>query len=184
MADLDLGGAKLLDPDSILNNVLKVGFKSRVADLGCGTIGNFSLASARLVGSDGEVYAVDILKDALSAVEERARALKYNCLRTVWSDVEILGATNVPTEMDFVYLVAILFQNKQHLSILKEAARLLKTGGKLLVIEWIPQATPLGPAVEKRLSPEAIKSLTSEIGLKFEQLFSAGPYHYGLIFQK
>ncbi|PIZ98833.1 MAG: hypothetical protein COX77_03320 [Candidatus Komeilibacteria bacterium CG_4_10_14_0_2_um_filter_37_10] len=184
MSDLDLGGAKLLDPDNILNNILKVGFKSQVADLGCGTMGNFSLASARLVGSDGEVYAVDVLKDVLSAVEERARTAKYSCLHTVWSNVEVYGATKIPGEMDFAYLVAVLYQNKDHLSVLKEAARLLKVGGKLLIIEWVPKATPIGPAVEKRLSPETVKGLAQQISLKFVQEFSAGPYHYGLIFQK
>ena len=42
-----------------------------VGDLGCGNIGYFSLTIAKLIGKKGVVFAVDILKSALNAVDNK-----------------------------------------------------------------------------------------------------------------
>lgn len=174
----------LMDPIQILKDVVHLDYGSKVADLGCGAMAYFTLAAAKMVGNNGLVYAVDIQKEVLSAVESKAKLEDLPNIKTVWSNLEVVGATKVPEGMDYCFLVTTLFQNKNYLQMLKESVRLLDESGKLLVIEWLPQQTAIGPDVNERVSADIIKQHASSIGLKQEQEFSAGPYHYGLIFSK
>ena len=103
------GGNELINAKEFLT---KVGIEEEmtVADLGCGARGYFSLQAARMVGSRGMVYAVDILPAALKGVEVNAKLLGINNIKTVWSDLEIYEATKIPAEsLDFALLINILF---------------------------------------------------------------------------
>ncbi|PJC00967.1 MAG: hypothetical protein CO073_04790 [Candidatus Komeilibacteria bacterium CG_4_9_14_0_8_um_filter_36_9] len=184
MTNNGVGNTQLMDPEHILKEDLRLDFGAKVADLGCGSMAYFTIAAAKIVGNDGLVYAVDIQKEVLSSVESKAKLEGLLNIRTVWSNLELAGATKVPEEMNYVFLNTVLFQNTEHQKLFQEAYRLLKTGSKLLVVEWVPQNTAIGPAVEKRLSAEKVKQYASALGLKLEKEFTAGPYHYGLIFIK
>jgi ubiquinone/menaquinone biosynthesis C-methylase UbiE len=48
-----------------------------VADLGCGR-GYYALALSELVGRDGKVYAVDLEKKNIQALQKRADKARYN----------------------------------------------------------------------------------------------------------
>lgn len=184
MVEQNSDNIKMLDPTTVFKEHLPLSFGAKVADLGCGSMAYFTLASAKAIGSDGTVYAVDILKEVLSSVEGKAKLAGFNNVVTVWSNLEIAGATKIPENMDYVFLTTTLFQNTNHKQILQEGVRLLKQGGKLLVIEWLPYKTAIGPAVERRVKPEIIKEQAAQLGLKLEKEFVASPYHYGLIFMK
>ncbi|MCR4280675.1 MAG: methyltransferase domain-containing protein [Candidatus Komeilibacteria bacterium] len=178
------GGNQVLDPEQILVNELGLDEKARVADLGCGTMAYFTIAAAKIVSGDGQVYAVDVQKEVLSAVAAHAKFLQLSNIRTVWSNLEIVGATKIDSAVDFCLLVTCLFQNTERLQVMKETARLLKDSGRLLVVEWQPRATALGPEPAKRVTPEEVKKLAVQTGLKLIKEFSASQYHYGLIFEK
>jgi len=179
------GGNELLDPVYLLKDVLQMSYGAKAADLGCGSMGFFVLQSAKLVGDKGLVYAVDVLKDVLSSVEGRARQEGLYNVKTVWSNLEIVGATKIPeSSLDYALLVNTLFQTTKHQEVLKEAYRLLKIGGRLLVVDWQTGAGPIGPRKEMRLEPAMVKSLAQAISFQLIQEFVAGKNHYGLIFQK
>src|SRR3989338_3646070 len=83
-------GRALLDAEKILADAgLKSGM--RFADFGCGELGHFAFAAARLVGETGIVYAVDVRKDALATLESRARQANVRNLTAVWGNMEIAG---------------------------------------------------------------------------------------------
>lgn len=179
------GGNELLNPRVILNENLQIGFGEKIADLGCGAMGFFTIQSAKIVGENGLVYAVDVLKEVLSSVEGRARVEGLNNIKTVWTDLEKYGAAKIPDDsLDAAYLINVLFQTKKHYEVLKEAKRLLKPGGKLLVIDWKKINTPFGPSLENRVSKEYIKETTIKLNLTLDNEFEAGNFHYGLIFIK
>lgn len=157
----------------------------KVGDLGCGAHGFFTLQSARAVGNKGIVYAVDVLKSALESIDSKTHLEGLANIKTVWSNLEILGATKIPEEsLDRALLINVLFQVQKHQEVIKEAARLLKPEGKLLVVDWKPQAAPFSVPAEKRVPEEKVKSFTQNAGLNLEKEFEAGPYHYGLVFIK
>jgi len=180
----EIVSARLLDPQALLKE-LGVVTGHLVGDLGCGGAGYFTLPAARLVGEMGKVYAVDILKAALEGVASKAKLENFNNIETVWSDLERVGATKIPeATLDEALLVNILFQSRQNSSLLQEAHRLLKVGGKLLLVDWKVEPTPIGPPVQNRMSPEAVQKIVLQAGFKLEKQFEPGPYHYAFIFVK
>ena len=85
-----------------------------VGDLGCGNLGYFAMISAKRVGKSGLVYAVDILKSALESVANIARQNGLDNVKTVWSNLEMLGATRGPEgTLDVIFLHNVLFQSKK-----------------------------------------------------------------------
>lgn len=159
--------------------------KMKIADLGCGSRGYFAIQAAKLIGEDGLVYAVDIVKSALQNVKNTANLFGITNLKIVWANLEIHGATKIPDEsIDLAMLNNILFQNEKIDEIIKETFRILKKGGKLLITEWKKTKAPLGPPLENRLSVEEAKSYAEKAGLLFQKELEAGPYHYALIFIK
>jgi ubiquinone/menaquinone biosynthesis C-methylase UbiE len=178
-------GKTYLNPISILE---KVGLEpsQKVADFGCGGSGYFALQAAKMIGSKGLVYAVDILKPALSAILSKARLMSLSNIRTVWTDLEKFGAAKSikNNSLDFGLLKNILYQSKKQLEILKETARTLKKEGKLLVIDWEVTGLGFGPKKENLVSKENVIKMAASCGLAEMESFKAGPYHWGLIFVK
>ena len=170
----------MLDPPAILKTFgLAEGMV--VADLGCGTSGHFVFPAARMVGPKGKVYAIDILKSALAGIQSRRKIEGAGNVEEVWSDIEVFGGTRIP---DGSVDRALLVNVHGKLGMLKEARRILKSGGKLLVIDWKPTAAPFGPPTKDRRPPEAVKADAAQVGYKLEKEFEAGQYHYGIIFVK
>lgn len=174
----------LFDIDNILRKIT-VEEGQRVAELGCGNFGFFVWPLARLVGRRGQVYAVDILKSTLDEIKRQALKENFPQVKIVWSNLEIFKATAIETSsLDTALLVNILHQSDKKIEIIREAIRLLKRGGKLLIVEWENTDSPLGPSLEKRVKLDALKSAAPKIGLDIKEEFTAGPYHYGLILTK
>ena len=179
-----IGGGSLIDANLILN-MARVEEKTKVADLGCGSSGHFIFPSASRVGKKGLVYAVDILKSVLESVANLAKHEGLENLKTIWSNLEIVGATKIAAEsLDAAYLINILFQSHKDDLVIKEAYRLLKIGGKLIIIDWKRVSTPFGPPMADRTKPEEIKGFARTAGFKLVDEFEAGRYHYGIMFVK
>lgn len=179
------GGNELLDAKKILTEEVALRPASMVGDLGCGGAGYFTLAAARLVGDQGQVYAVDILKTVLSSVASKARMQKLYNVKTIWSNLEVLGATEIPSaSLDYAFLINILFQSQKHEEIMREAHRLLKPQGSLVVIDWAKGSMALGPTEDDKIDIERIRTFARLIGFQEAKTFNAGQYHFGVIFMK
>lgn len=178
------GGNELLSVPALLKQLdLKAGQK--IADLGCGRTGYFVFPAAKLVGGPGLVYAVDILKSVLQLISSRAREEGLDNIRTIWSNLEIYGAAKISADsLDAALLINTLFQTKEDKTVMKEAIRLLKKGGKLLVVDWNQAPMPFGPPIIDRVKEEGVRRIAKELDLKLIQSFAAGPYHFGLVFEK
>lgn len=174
----------LFDIDNILRKIT-VEEGQKVAELGCGNFGFFVWALAKQVGRRGQVYAVDILKSTLEEVKHKAIRENFPQVKTIWSNLEIFRATNIETSsLDAALLINVLHQSDKRLEIIRESIRLLKRGGKLLIVEWKNVDSPLGPSPEKRVKLESLKLAAPKIGLEIQEEFEAGPYHYGLVLIK
>ncbi len=179
------GGTELLDSRIILEDYAGLGYADRVGALGCGPKGYFAFQAARIVGDKGVVYAVDILKEVLSSIESHAKSGGFNNVKTVWSNLEKYGATNIPeSSLDLVMLVNVLFEAGDISAMLKEAVRLVKSGGKILVIDWKNIGVPFGPKMDKRVNASEVAEYLEVFGLKVEKQFEAGKYHFGMIYKK
>lgn len=181
---LEMGGNILLDVNLILNKA-QISEKMKVANLGCGSSGHFVFPTATMVGKKGKIYAVDILKAVLERVSRRAKQENFVNIETIWSNLEVFNATKIETNsLDVALLINVLYQSHRRAEILREAIRMLKKDGRLLVVEWKNSASPLGPPVEERVREELLEGAAAKLGLKLEEQFQAGQYHYGLAFNK
>lgn len=178
-------GNELLNHRAILKDQLGVRPGQIVADFGCGGAGYFTIAAARLVNDQGQVYAVDVLKTALSSVDGKARLQGLYNIKTVWSDLEVYGAMSIPERsVDHGLLTNALYQSKKKEDMIKEVSRLIKPGGKLLIIEWNDVPVPFGPPASDRVPAEHIRELVPQFEYREEKFFEPDQYHYGLIFTK
>jgi ubiquinone/menaquinone biosynthesis C-methylase UbiE len=174
----------LLDVNFILQKA-QIKERMKVADLGCGTAGYFVFPAAKLVGDRGLVYAVDILKPSLESISRRIRQENIKNISTVWSDLEVYHATKIETEsLDVALLINTLFHSQKRAEIIRESIRMVKKGGKILVVEWEATSSPFGPPPEKRVKIESLQAVAEKMGLKIVEKFDAGQFHYGILFTK
>lgn len=174
-------GRALLDAPAILAQT-GLALNMHYADFGSGTLGHFVFPATDIVGPEGKVYAVDILKGALAGIDSRAKLEKVTNLQTVWADIERIKGVNVPERsLDLVSMVNITGLLKKSPTVFEEIKRLLKPGGKLLLVDWKMQGASFGPPVEKRVTPEAVQPLAEKAGFVLEKALEAGPHHWGLV---
>ncbi len=178
------GKSEMLDYGQILQNILQIQNGDMVADLGAGG-GLPTMQASRLVGEQGQVYSVDIVKGTLSEIESKARMTGVHNIKTIWSNLEIVGATKINEgSLDFALLFNILFQSKKHYEILAEAARLLKVNGKLLIVDWSDTSQGFSPDDSMKVDQTQVIEYARQNNLILDRDFQAGKYHFGLIFIK
>ncbi len=173
---------KFIDPGAVVSHV---GLNSGniVADLGCGA-GFFSIAAAREVGGSGVVYALDVQDSKLAATQSAAKHYNLNNIITIKADLD-KPVLDVPEGYcDIVIMASILHQMDSRENLFKNAYRLLKTGGKLLAVEWKKMQTPFGPDISKRVSPEDLRKELLLAGIRHESDVPADGYHYASVFIK
>ena len=173
----------LLNVELILKELPKAD-NLQVADLGCGNFGFFVFPLAHLVGKQGKVYAVDIIKSALDDIARRARLENLSQIETIWSNLEVFGATKIPADkLDAALLINTLHQADNSLDMLKESIRMIKPGGKLIVIDWDDEH-PFGPDKKRHIKEAKLKTAVAKFDLELESEFNPGKFHYGLVFKK
>jgi ubiquinone/menaquinone biosynthesis C-methylase UbiE len=178
------GGNTLLDVNLVLSKA-QVGDRKKIAHLGCGSSGHFVFPSAKMVGKHGMVYAVDILKTVLERIDRQIKQDNYTNTVTIWSDLEVFGATRIEnSSLDAAFLVNVLFESRKRAEIMREAIRMIRKNGKLVVVEWKNIASPFGPPAEERVRQDLLEAAGKKLGLHLEEEFEAGPFHYGLLFSK
>lgn len=172
-----------VDPAIVLAK-LTIPLGSKVADFGCGS-GFFSFEFSRRVGSDGTVYAFDVLPSALEAVNSQAKALGIHNIVTKRVNLENERGSGLDNgSVDWAVLKDILFQNTKKDVMLREVARVLKPGGSMLIMEWNPDESMVGPEKRLRITKPDLMKLITTAGLSIDQELSVGGFHYAYIAKK
>ena len=174
------GGVSLLDPATVL---VQFGVQPgmRVADFGCGS-GHFTILLAHAVGPEGRVTAFDVQEEPLDTVRGKVKAAGLANVEAVRADLEVAGSTGLSDgSQDFVLVANILFQSQRKVDMLREAHRVLKSSGRLAVVEWAKGAGGMGPPDELRSDQASIEHLLQTTGFVVDQLVPAGGFHMVLL---
>lgn len=156
----------------------------KVADFGAGS-GAYVLAIAAQLENSGKVYAVDIQKDLLRRIHNEAAKHGYTNVEILWGDLEApQGSKLADKSLDLVVISNLLFQLEDKRAVFEEGKRILKSGGRLAVIDWSDRFGGMGPTSNDVVTKEAALTLARESGLTFQKEFPAGKHHYGLVFRK
>lgn len=181
-----------------------------IADFGAGH-GYFTIPLARAVGPNGKVYAVDVQDAALDAIRSKAAFEHLLTIEYVRADLDRPGGSGLKDRyIDFVLMANVLFQTENKDMLLREAWRILRSGGRLAMIEWSAaeiarplEASPrgdidagamystadnigsgIGPPAEARIKKDTARAAGLQAGFDYDREFAVGGHHYGLLFVK
>jgi ubiquinone/menaquinone biosynthesis C-methylase UbiE len=148
-------------------------------DLGCGR-GEYAIPIAQAIGPEGKVYGVDAWTEGLAHLRERALSLGLMNIEMLAADVN-RGIPLKDQMVDVAFMATVLhdlLRDNTGEVVLREAARVLKPEGKLVIVEYKKIETPSGPPVTIRLSEQELGEITARFGFSMDCVSEVGPYHY------
>ena len=166
-----------LDPKGTLG---RIGFGQGqvLADVGAGT-GIFSLPAAEM--TEKISYALEISDEMLSILEGKIQSEGVTNLKPVKvTDNQF----DIPDHVaDLSLLVTSFHEIENPAAILQELGRILKSDGKVAVIEFHNWETPMGPPLDHRISREEVLEKFHAHGFSLQEEFILGENFYCLIFK-
>ncbi|MDB5188796.1 MAG: type 11 methyltransferase [Candidatus Nomurabacteria bacterium] len=172
-----------MDPVKILA-ACSIQSTNTVADFGAGS-GFVAQAAASLV-PQGQVFAIEINKELVTRITRDAVDHRLSNLHVLWGDVEEFEGTKLAAgSVDIVLCFNILFVLEDKADVVKEAFRVLKTGGKIVVVDWTESFGGLGPQPHHIFTQAMAEALLTSVGFKKRtDTLPAGDHHYAILFEK
>ncbi len=167
-----------------LKNLKQFGISDHmiVADLGAGS-GFYSILASHMVPA-GKVYAVEVVPDFIKTIQNKIKEQHIKNIDCILGDVEKVGGTKIKDGVvDRVIASNILFQTEDKSKFLDEMKRILKPGGRVLLIDWEPEGEITGGGFVSMAKDKAL-ALFEQKGFTYEQEVDAGDHHYGMIYRK
>lgn len=155
-----------------------------LADLGVGS-GFYTLAAAKLVGSGGRIYAVEIQNEVLTRLTNHGHRERITNIISIHADAEQVGGTKIADmSVDSVLVCNVLFQIEQKPAFVSEIRRILKSGGRVLVVDWAGSFGGTGPQPRYVVSASNAEQFFKAAGFTKITTIPAGDHHWGLVFRK
>lgn len=174
--------SKFLNPAEVVAQTgLMMG--QTVADLGCGN-GFYVLPAAQMIGPTGVVYAVDVQTQKLAATISIANQFGYRNVKVVQANLGKPLLDIAPNSCDLVIIGNILHEMPETAELIKNIYRILKSPGRVVIVEWKRTATPFGPPIERRVDQEKVEILLMQAGFRKDKDLLADGYHYAILFEK
>lgn len=146
-----------------------------LADIGCG-IGYFSIPAAQLIGSKGMVYALDIEEEMIDELDTRILANKLDHIKTVLTDEYDLKLED--KSVSYAFICTVLHEIDDRIKFINEIKRILISGGKIAIVEWIKKETGDGPPVGHRVDSSDIEKELKDCGFKEISYLELNQYFY------
>nr|WP_319393472.1 class I SAM-dependent methyltransferase [uncultured Desulfobacter sp.] len=165
-------------------DVLDIGPGLSILDMGCGA-GDYTLQAARLTGPTGQVTAVDNWSPTVDALKTAANTAGLAQVQCLAADITTPPLPINPDTMDLCMAFTVLHSfgtENSRKELFFEAARVLKSTGRLAVMECKKQEMPFGPPIQMRLSPQEVEVLASACGFKKTGCTDLG-YNYLALFR-
>lgn len=169
------------DPAMVLDQLSIDHSVNNAVEFGCG-YGTFTLPAAGKIA--GTLHALDLDRDMIATACHRAERLGVNNITFSQRDFVAEGAGIDDASVDYA-MVFNLLHCEHPVSLLREARRTLRSGGRVGVIHWLhDQETPRGPPMEMRPTPTQIISWGKRAGLEpAGEVIDLPPYHFGLVLE-
>ncbi|MCL6600366.1 MAG: methyltransferase domain-containing protein [Alicyclobacillus macrosporangiidus] len=167
---------KLLPPEDILNR-LDVQPHHAVADVGCGP-GYFTIPLARM--TRGRVYGIDVSSDMLALLANRAAEAGLTHIEQVQAPAEHIPLPDA--SVDRILCSLVLHEVDDLDQTLAEFRRLLKPGGRVMVIEWEKKPMEAGPPMHERIEAVELETKVQAAGFQTD-IWRPNPQHYIVLAQ-
>ena len=160
-----------------------LGLKSgmTVCDMGCGN-GFYALRMARQVGSSGRVLAVDIQKEMLRLLEDRAEAAGLKNIRSVLGTVSDPKLTE--RNIDLILCVDVYHELSHPVHVLAAMRRALAPKGRLVLVEFRAEdrRVPIKP-LHKMSKKQILKEIPAN-GFKLVDQYDGLPWQHVMFFER
>lgn len=164
----------LVDPGTVFSE-LQLQPDTVLVDLACG-IGRYALASADVIGPAGAIHAFDLWEEGIAALRESVRSRDLSQIKGEVADVSAtlpLPEGSVDVALMATVLHDLVEEGKGE-DALREAARVLRPAGRLVIIEFEKVDSHPGPLASVRLSPEEVEALVVPFGFRRERIAQVG----------
>jgi precorrin-6B methylase 2 len=152
-----------------------------VADIGAGS-GYFSRRLARLTGSEGRVYGVDIQPEMLELLSTNMAALQ------ITNVVPVLGTiTNVnlaAQSMDLALLVDVYHEFSHPYEMMESICRALKPGGRVVLVEYRAEDPQVPIKRLHKMTQVQVKQEMAAHPLEWVRTIEVLPRQHILVFEK
>lgn len=173
------------DAECVIRNFFgEARLQGNVVEFGSG-YGTFTLPAAQY--TDGTVLALDIEPDLIEWLRQKVAAQALQNVRAEVRDF-VHDGTGLATATQAHAMIYNLLHIEQPVALLKEAHRVLESGGKVSVIHWRSDLpTPRGPSLAIRPTPEQCKVWLTAAGFQTIQevnLHDCCQFHFGIVAQR
>lgn len=152
-----------------------------VADFGAGS-GFLAFALAGMILS-GTIFAIELQKDMVTRIAKEAEDKGVLNVKPLWGDVEIQGGSGLADGVcDGIIISNLLFQLEDKKGVLTETKRVLKPGGRVLLVDWTDSFNGIGPAAHHVFTKERAVALLTECGFTImNDSLVTGEHHYAIL---
>ncbi len=164
-------------------DALQIAEDSAVADLGAAG-GWFTIRLARRVGPRGLVYAEDVQRLMIEAIQRRVQREGLTNVKPVLGEYDDPFPGLPPNTLDAVLIVDAFPEIEHPVVLLRNVARTLKPSGLIGIIDYRQGEGGPGPDPQDRVAPGVIIEAAKAAGLKLVGEDKFLPYQYFLRFGK
>lgn len=149
-------------------------------DIGAGS-GIFVLpaASAKLFDT---VKAVEVSAPLIEHLKNEKNSRGLNLLEVIQSDGLSYDITD--ETVDLMSMVTVFHEIDHQIRLVEELYRMLKSSGRLLVIEFHKKETPMGPPIDHRIGASEVADIFTKNKFKLKDEFILSDNFYAQIFEK
>lgn len=173
----------LIDLDKLLSALPQEGAK-RILDVGCG-VGNYAFALADRLQADVKIIGIDPWEKGIRALNDKAGELDIVNLSGFVGTATALPESTAGVDLILMAtLVHGLAVTGEAAAAFEEAARTLKPGGKLAVVEFKKEETKPGPPLGIRLDSDDLSEMVEPCGFSSAEIVDLGANCYLALFER
>lgn len=125
-----------------------------IGDIGSGG-GFFTFKFSKIVGAEGKVFAVDTNQKLLAHINLIMKRNQIQNIETLPSNENCCPLLD--TSCNFIFMRNVFHHIINQVNYFENIRNCLNTGGKIVIIEWLPGATLIGHCTEEMKIKEIMK---------------------------
>lgn len=157
---------------------------SKIIDIGCG-YGDFAIELVK--SSNPElVYAIDIFKEGIEHLIDRLK--KENITKIIPLNQDFTQKPNLPKNLfDIAFMINVMhgfFINGEIEQVFYELNRILKSDGRIIVVDFKKTIPFFGPPISERISSRELHTIAQRYGYTHRATYNIKFTHYLTIIKR
>lgn len=152
-----------------------------IADIGCG-IGYFAIPMAKMVGTKGRIYALDLNPLMLEELAKRVEASGVDNVELCLTSEN--GFKLPKASVDMAFTSTVHHELDDAATFLKACSEILIPGGTMVIVDWNAVDESYGPPMHKRIPKEKVKQDLADAGFKIKAEHMLGKNFYVIVGEK